>query len=234
MAIGKYWNGFTAGAVIGAGAATGALLFTNLWGRAGRSRIIRLQKSIQIGRPVEEVFQAWQDLQELPAKLPHTLRVERYGDRSRWRVRVNGRDLLWQAQIEQVVPNQAIGWKSVRGLKHTGRIIFSPLGNDTVVHITMNYAPRFRILRPFLAPAIGNLEGLIEAVLRDFKRALETGESESSGAGHRAFPAGTANEPPRATGTLGGVSRNPAQTSHVPSSETPTAPKFTVPPEAKR
>ena len=51
---------------------------------------------------------------------------------------------------------------------------FAPIGDDTLVHVTMNYAPPVRALRPFLAPMSGHMEGLIEKVLRDFKASVES------------------------------------------------------------
>jgi uncharacterized membrane protein len=205
MARRANWKGIATGALAGAGAATALLLFPNLWGRAGRSRIIRLEKTLQIGRPVEEVFQAWQRLEDLPEMADSVIGIRREGSRSFWRVRVDGRELAWTAEIEQFVPNQAIGWKTVSGPKHTGRINFPPLGNDTVLHVTMNYVPRTPLFRPFLAPMSGNMEGYIEAVLRDFKRALEsrvTATAAHAQTGPAAF-AGSTGEPLRATGTLG-------------------------------
>jgi len=88
-------------------------------------------------------------------------------------VHVNGVPVEWEAEITQVVPYQAIGWKSVSGPKHTGRVTFSPLGNDTLVHVQMNYAPPMRMLRRALAPFSGELEGYIEQVLREFKAGME-------------------------------------------------------------
>jgi uncharacterized membrane protein len=234
MAETDYWRGLAAGAMIGAGAATGALLFTNIWGRAGQSRILRLEKSIQIGRPIEDVFNAWRELETLPAMSDRVLEIRSHADRSHWRVRLDGSDLEWDAQVEQVVPNQSIGWKSLSGPKHTGRITFSQSGNDTLVHVTMNYAPPSRWMRPFLAPMAGNLEGSIEAVLRDFKHALENRGGE---AGPRTYPAGTTTEPARATGTLDAAPRSPAHTSdmtqHTHFGGSPNPVEFTAPLEAK-
>src|SRR5437899_2302787 len=51
----NFWTGLGVGAGIGAC----AVLLPQLFGRAGASRIIRLEKSIQIGRPVDEVFGGW-------------------------------------------------------------------------------------------------------------------------------------------------------------------------------
>ena len=54
---------------------------------------------------------------------------------------LDGRKVQWDAEVEQFIPKQAIGWKSVNGPKHTGRITFAPIGNDTLVQVTMNWKP---------------------------------------------------------------------------------------------
>lgn len=225
---GRYWRGFALGALAGAAGGAGALLFTNLRGRAGKSRIIRLEKSVQVGRPVAEVFNAWEKLELLPQLSDLIEEIRREGNWSHWKVTVNGRTIEWDAETEQLIPNQSIGWKSIRGPKHTGRINFSQLGNDTLVHITMNYAPPVRLLRPLLAPMAGDFEGYIESVLRDFKRAVESGEA--SKAGPRAYPGGTTTERARATGTFGPTQSEIVRTEHSGS----TGPDYTAPPEAKR
>jgi uncharacterized membrane protein len=165
-----FWKGFAAGAAAG----TGAVMLPQLVGRAGASRIVRLEKSIQIGRPVDEVYAAWTDWERLPRAAENIADIRHYGDRSHWRIEVNGRTFKWDAIVEQRIPNQAIGWKSINGVKHTGRVTFSPISNDTLVLVTMNYAPPSRALRPFLSPLAGHMEGLIEKVLRDFKASVES------------------------------------------------------------
>ena len=166
----SFWKAFAMGAAAG----SGAMLIPQLVGRAGASRVIRLEKSIQIGRPVEEVFEAWSDWERLPRVSENIADIRTYGNRSHWRVQLDGRQFEWDAIEEQRIPNQAIGWKSVRGVKHSGRVTFSPLGEDTLVLVTMNYAPPSRFLRPFLSPWAGHMEGLIEKVLRGFKASVES------------------------------------------------------------
>lgn len=165
-----FWKGFATGAITG----TGAVLLPQLVGRAGASRIIRLEKSIQVGRPVEEVYAAWTDWERLARVTENIADIRHHGNRSHWRVKLDGRQFEWDAIVEQRIPNQAIGWKSVSGIRHTGRVTFSPIGRDTLVLVTMNYAPPSRVLRPFLAPLSGHMEGLIEKVLRDFKASVES------------------------------------------------------------
>jgi uncharacterized membrane protein len=187
MARRRYWSGFAAGAAAGLGAAVGGLMLVNLVGRSRYGGIVRLQKTLQIGRPVEEVFNSWAELERLPQWSSIVQSIRRNGDRSHWVVEVSGRRLEWDAEVEQFIPNQAIGWKSLNGPKHTGRISFSPVGNDTLVNVTMNYAPPSRLLRPFIESNAGRIEEYLDQVLREFKQALEgkgSGEQALGGTGH--------------------------------------------------
>lgn len=214
----EFWGGFAAGAA----AVIGGAWIYGLAGRGGRSHIVRLEKSVQIGRPVEEVFESWSDLESLPRFTSLLRNVHRNGDRSYWIAEVAGRPVEWEAEMEQVIPNQAIGWKSVGGTKHSGRVTFAPLADQTLVHVQMNYAPSPWILRPVVAMMVGQLEGYIEQALRDVKSALEAGRGKK-----RPTEPVVEMEPSQATGTYGPTASNPRF-------GTPTIPvEFTRPPEAK-
>jgi len=212
----NFWTGVAAGAA----ATIGTAWVLSLTGRGGNSRIIRLEKSVQIGRPIEDVFQSWCDLETLPRFTSLLRSVRRFGDRSHWIAEVGGRPVEWDAEIVQVLPNQSIGWRTTQGAQHTGRITFAPVGDQTLVHVQMNYAPKVWLLRPVFATMVGQIEGYIEQALRDVKSALES----RSGTGPRRQEAA---EPSVATGTYGPTATNPRF-------GTPTIPvEFTRPPESK-
>lgn len=192
-------NAFIAGAALGVAGAFGALVLVNVLGRNRYSRIVRLEKSLQIGRPIEEVFSAWADLDRIAQWSPIVQSISQRGDRSHWVVNIEGRRFEWDANIEQFIPNEAIGWKSVSGPKHTGRVSFSRIGNDTIIHVTMNYAPPSRLLRPFVGSASERIKGYMEQVLRDFKASLEN-KGQQQAIGSTGFDQ-TATS--RATGTFG-------------------------------
>ena len=164
-----FWSGFACGA---AAVVLGGFVVERSR-RGGASRILRLEKSIQIASPLVDIWETWSDPDTLAAMSPSIRQVRTFGDRSRWEVNVNGMPVHWEAEITQVIPYQAIAWKSVSGPKHSGRVTFSQLGNDTLVHIQMNYAPPMRFLRPMLSPFTGDFEGFIERILRDVKAGLE-------------------------------------------------------------
>lgn len=225
-------NQFLTGAAVGAGATIGTLLLINIIGRSRHPRVIRLQKSLQIGRPVERVFNAWADLEHLKDWSDVIRTVTRSGNHSHWAVNIGGRQLEWDAEVEQFIPNQSIGWKSLNGPKHTGRISFSPLGEDTVIHVTMNYAPPLALLRPFVTPFTGQIEGYLDQVLRDFKAAMENAPAHHTRAGlsgtHLQSTAGSS----RATGTFGAAAENVGRSERPRYGGSPSAPEYT-PPESK-
>lgn len=240
MARRKFWQGFAAGAAAGASGAAGILLAVNIAGR--NKRVLRLEKSLQVGRPIEEVFDAWVNLERLPQMSDLVREVRRDGNRSHWVVNVDGRTVEWDAQVEQFIPNEAIGWKSLNGPKHTGRITFSRLGHDTLLLVTMNYAPPLGILRPMMQPLEGEIEGHIEQVLRDFKSALEGKGQEGRRPAVRSTSENVGPGPKmtgdisRATGTFGAPPVNAGSTSTQGADSGRNRPNpvdYTRPPEAK-
>ncbi len=233
---GNFWTGFGVGAAVGAAAA----MLPQLVGPNASSRIIRLEKSVQIGRRVNEVFDAWRDFDRLPRVSDNIASIRHFGSHSHWSVNLGGRIVEWEARTEQFIPNQAIGWKSLTGPKHTGRITFSPLGDDTVVHVTMNYVPPTRLLRPMMASMAGHLEGVIEKVLRDFKASVESrpvgvqGSSANIRTGiNQPGPGTNMTEMPK-TGTFGSETRN-SETRRSELGFEGSVPnvEYTRPPEAK-
>ena len=216
----SFWTGFAwgAAAVAGTGLAVASVR------RNGASRILRLEKSIQIAKPLHDVFDAWSNPEDLSKLSGMISRVRSFGNRSRWTVVVNGMPVEWEAEITQFVPYQAIGWKSLNGPKHTGRITFSQIGEDTLVHVQMNYAPPLRIFRPLLSPFSGDLEGYIEQALREIKSALEKG---SAGESQERIEA-------RSKGTYGPGPELLTEKQNTKYGAPSTPVEYTAPPEAKR
>jgi uncharacterized membrane protein len=227
-----FWGGFGAGAAAGVLTGIGATIAWRAW-RTGNQEpeVLRLERTVQIGRPVEEVFRAWSDLGDLPNHIRLLERVRPFGRRSQWTARINGRIFEWDAEMIQNLPNQALGWRSVDGAKHTGRISFAPLGSDTLLHVQMNYAPPFGAFGRAVLETTDRVEQYVEQALRDFKASLE-GKGQESAEQRRAtgtesgrpIEAGFSTPPP------GGM-----QTSRFGNQpETEESIEYTAPPEPKR
>lgn len=177
MRQGDFWSGFAAGTAVGVLAGIGGALALRRASSGIDRHVLRLEKSINIGRPVDAVFSAWMGFEHLPGMIHFIEKVERFGTQSRWWVTLDGRKFQWDAQVTQVVPRQSVGWKSVSGPKHSGRISFAPVGEQTLVHVTMNYAPP---VGGSMLPLDQHLESWIERGLREFKAALEGSEQAAN------------------------------------------------------
>src|ERR1051325_8182208 len=107
MATRRFWNGFLAGA----GAAAASVIGWKMFGGTRNRRVLRVERSLQIGRGVDEVFLAWADLESLPQRVNFIESVERRGNRSHWVANLGGRRIEWDAEMTQDLPNEALGWK---------------------------------------------------------------------------------------------------------------------------
>ncbi len=173
MAKSGNWPAFAAGAAFGALAMAGALSYRrDEYGDSNDSRVVHIERSINIGRPVDVLFSTWLNLERIPQLISVVKKAERFGSGSHWAVNVDGHKLEWGAQTTQVIFNESIGWKSVSGPRHSGRISFSPLGDQTVVHVMMSYAPR-ATAESSLAGIEMSLGQWIERGLREFKASME-------------------------------------------------------------
>jgi uncharacterized membrane protein len=218
----RFWPGFATGAVIGTASAVAAYMIAAAL-RGGRdSRIVRFETSLQIGRPVHEVFRAWSDYQRLPEIVDLIEEVHVGGRTSHWRINIDGKEFEWQAETTQFIPNEAIGWKSVSGPKNSGRVSFGPLGTETLMHVSINSAPPLGRFGGLLSPMTEHIESYIEEALRQFKQALESDRAPRGEQGGPQRAEWRQNEPEeRATGTRGGSSV-----------ERPGAVDYTRPPQA--
>ena len=211
-----FWKGFILGTLAGAGGSVASMFIFNALSGDRDARVVQLETSIQIGSPVEDVFRAWSNLENLTGISPIIQEVRTSGNRSHRRVAPEGKVSEFDGDIEQLIPNETIGWKSISGPKHTGRITFAPIGQDTLVHVRMNYVPPGRLLSTVAGPSIQQrLEDAIGRALRDFKESIE--HKRSAG-------------PQRATGTFGG---NLSAREIASAAERPTPVDYTRPPEMK-
>src|SRR5258707_9758429 len=180
----NFWTGFAAGAVTGVVAAAASALLVRRFSGIAPESVLWLEKSVNVGHPVETVLEAWSNFERLPSLISFVKKIERAGNITGWTVEIDGREIRWDAEIMQMVPYQSIGWKSLSGPKHTGRITFAPLGDQTVVHVVMNYAPRMGKIVAAL-PLEVHLAERIERGLREFKLGLEQEPSRKTGTSNK-------------------------------------------------
>lgn len=144
---------------------------------------IRVDRAITINKPRQEVYRFWRNVENLPHFMEHLQSVTRIDDkRSRWVARAPlGRTVEWDAEINNEIENELIGWRSLEGSRvdNAGSVRFSdaPDGRGTEVKVELQYNPTGGVLGALLAKLWGEEPTQqIGADLRRFKQIMEVGE----------------------------------------------------------
>ena len=144
---------------------------------------IRVDDAISIGKPPQEVYQFWRNLENLPRFMKHLESVHEIDNkRSHWVAKgPANRSVEWISEIINEIPNQLIGWRSLpgSGIDNAGSVQFKPSsdGRGTVIQIELQYNPPGGILGALVAKLFGEEPSQqIHEDLQRLKQLLETGE----------------------------------------------------------
>ncbi len=150
----------------------------------------RVHESIEVQAPLQDVFNYWSNLENLPQIMRNVEEV-RVIDRemSHWRVKGPlGRTVEYDARTTEMSPERGIGWNSVEGEVDTsGQVRFEEVAEGrTRIDVTMNYAdPPGGRIGEVVAETVSNPEGELREDLENFARRVERGELDLGGPGGR-------------------------------------------------
>lgn len=137
--------GLARGGIVGAGAVVGGASLIASAVVPRQDGMIRVQKTITIDAPVEEVCRFWSRFENFPRFMEHVLEVRTEDDRSSWKVAgPAGVPIEWQAEITEKVENRKIAWRSLPGsvVEHHGEVHFERAGDHaTRISVHMVYRP---------------------------------------------------------------------------------------------
>lgn len=105
----------------------------------------RVEKSIRVKGPATQAYQFWRDFQNFPRFMDHVEDVQCLDatcQRSHWKVQGPfGKVVEYDAEMTQDVVNQSIAWNSTQGdIQTTGQVTFTDQGDNTLVHVIMQWA----------------------------------------------------------------------------------------------
>jgi uncharacterized membrane protein len=150
---------------------------------------IRVDQSIAIRRPPQEVYRFWRNLENLPKFMRHLESVKEIDNRlSRWAAKAPaGGSVEWKAEIINEVENELIGWRSLEGadVDNAGSVHFKALdgGRATEVKVELQYNPPGGSLGALFARLFGgDPSKRIGEDLQTFKRMMESGEMSNAAA----------------------------------------------------
>ncbi|MGJ0535117.1 MAG: SRPBCC family protein [Methylocystis sp.] len=140
-----------------------------------------VQKSIDINAPVSSVYNQWTQFEDFPAFMEGVTEVTQLDDSHlHWCAEIGGKEMEWDAEITEQIPDQRIAWRSVEGTPTAGVVSFHKLDDGaTRVMVQMDYDPESILENA--GDTVGLLSQRVEGDLERFKDFLES-RGEETGA----------------------------------------------------
>jgi uncharacterized membrane protein len=157
----------------------------------------RVEKSIEVERPLRMVYDQWTQFEEFPRFMEGVEKVYQLDDkRLHWRARIGGKAEEWDAEIVQQIPDQTIAWRHTRGAVNSGVVVFTPLDAGRCrVSLALEYDPKGFVEK--VGDVLGVVARRVEGDLERFKRFIEERPSETGAWRGEIRPTGAVDPHPR-------------------------------------
>jgi len=143
---------------------------------------VNIRTSVQINRPVTEVYDFWRKLENLPQFMSHLKKVDEIDSiTSEWTA--NGPagigQVSWSAQILMDEPREMLSWCSLPGstIYNAGKVVFKELGvNKTEIDVTISYHAPLGVAGEAAAKLLNPMfESMVKKDIESLKTILEAG-----------------------------------------------------------
>jgi uncharacterized membrane protein len=123
-------------------------------------RAIRVEKTLRVRAPVDQVWELWSNFENFPRFMAHLREVRKLDEgRSRWvAAGPAGVPVAWEAVITDWVPNQFIGWQSAEGspVNTSGQVRFQEASDsETQIDVQLSYQPPAGVAGHTIAALLG-------------------------------------------------------------------------------
>jgi uncharacterized membrane protein len=144
---------------------------------------VPIETAVTIGRPADELYRFWRQLENLPRFMKNLESVTETGNRrSHWVGKsAIGLKLEWDAEIVEEREGALLSWQSLPGsdVHNAGTVFFDKAtgGRGTVVRVSLDY----QVPGHFLGQAVGKMlsgttQQQVKEDLKRFRELMETGE----------------------------------------------------------
>ena len=143
---------------------------------------VRVDASVTINRPADELYRFWRNLENLPRFMRHLESLKEIDNKhSHWVAKAPaGRSVQWKAEIINEAENERISWRSLPGsdVDNAGSVQFKrdAGGQGTVVQVALQYNPPGGVVGAMFAKLFGEEPSQqITEDLERFRILMETG-----------------------------------------------------------
>jgi uncharacterized membrane protein len=139
----------------------------------------RMEHSEIIDRPLSTVYNQWTQAEEFPRFMEGVKSVRQLDNtHQEWHAEIAGKDVHWQAEIIDQVPDQRIVWRSTSGVKNGGMVQFKEVEpGRTEVTLVMEYEPEGAVQK--IGDAVGVPDARVKGDLKRFKEYIESQPAET-------------------------------------------------------
>lgn len=165
---------------------------SSMEGERAITKGVKIEESVTIRRPAQELYDAWTRWEQLPQILPHIEHVKDLGHgRTRWTARGPlGASLSWDAEVINQDPGRMVAWQSIAGgdVDTAGSVHFDAINDNTTrMTVSMQYQPPGGRLTAVVAEFLGiGLDRRAREDLQRFKRVMESGSQVGTQGAHAA------------------------------------------------
>ena len=155
----------------------------------GKGRRMPVQQDMDIGAPLDTVYERWIDFEEWPNFMHRVDRVTQEDKKHiAFKAKIWGISKEFKAEITEQVPKKRIKWKVVEGLTHNGVVTFHELTPTlTRVEVSLDVEPGSLIEKA--ARGMRHVKRAVRADLARFK-AYVLMEDEDTGSSRKSSSAG--------------------------------------------
>jgi uncharacterized membrane protein len=133
-----------------------------------------IEKTIEVEKPVEQVYAQWTQFEEFPRFMENVEQVRQLDDKHlEWKAKVAGTARQWKAEIVEQQPNRMIAWRAITGDRNDGKVEFQPVDGRTRVRLAIDYDPPAGIAGEVGDTLVQATPGRVESDLKRFKQYIE-------------------------------------------------------------
>ena len=92
----------------------------------------KIQETVDVEVPVSTAYNQWTQFEDFPHFMEGVEAVEQLDDTHlHWKAEIGGKEVEWNAEITEQVPDKRIAWKSTSGARNAGVVTFHRLTDNS-------------------------------------------------------------------------------------------------------
>jgi len=138
-----------------------------------------IDQFVDVDADLQKVYNQWTQFEDFPEFMEGIEKVQQLDDkRLHWVAKLSGRQVEWDAEIYEQIPDLMIAWRSLSGQDNEGHIRFERLGhNRTRVHVQFVYEATDDMKK--VSNSVDRLSARVSGDLKRFKQFIENRPQET-------------------------------------------------------